>query len=252
MYGLSLAYLKREGATTILHTDSYGRELMGFLPYDEIHTTIDALPKWVDPKFFAAGKFIAQKAEPLGTIHIDGDVFLKRKALIEYLCCSDGKDFVVQHTEYGRNPIYKDTTDVLERFIVDPPYPYQYMTPVSCGVIGFFNQSLKDEYEQMYFDVLERVHKCDGCIEALRGVKNAIPDLIFEQQFLAELAEERGYSYKCALDTTVPHLQEKAIEVGFQHLITSDKWALLPYVKMYLRAVDPFLYSEIDKRYHNA
>ena len=251
MYALSLAYLRREGATTVLHTDSAGKEIMGFLPYDEIHTTLDDVPKWIDPKFFAAGKFIAQRAEAIGTVHIDGDVFLKKKKLIDRICDPEDKDFVAQHTEFGRNKVYNITTDVLEKFIPDPPYPYLYMTPVSCGVIGFFNKSLKDEYEQMYFSMLERAHKADGCIEALKASERSIPDLIFEQQFLTQLAEENGYTYKCALETTPAHLQETAIESGFQHLITSYKWSLLPYVKMYLRALDPVLYSEVDKKYHN-
>ncbi len=54
MYALSLAYLKREGATTILHTDSIEKECLKILPYDEIYTSLNNVPDWINPKFFAA------------------------------------------------------------------------------------------------------------------------------------------------------------------------------------------------------
>ena len=54
---LSLGCLKEFGQKVILVTDKKGKELLGELPYDEIHTILDDydIPK----KFWAAGKIAA-------------------------------------------------------------------------------------------------------------------------------------------------------------------------------------------------
>lgn len=81
-FALSVAYAKRSGAYIVLHTDSFGKAMLGHLPYDEIHLTLDDMPADISPRFWAAGKIFAQEAEPIGSLHIDGDVFIKRADLL--------------------------------------------------------------------------------------------------------------------------------------------------------------------------
>ena len=82
-FSLSVAYLKRLGAPVVLHTDARGAAVLGHLPYDEIHLTLDDWPAGLHPRFWAAGKFVALSAEQAPCIHIDGDVFVKRPEALQ-------------------------------------------------------------------------------------------------------------------------------------------------------------------------
>ena len=248
MYALSLAYLKREGATTVLHTDSVGKELFQLLPYDEIHTTLDSVPDWIDTKFFAAGKFYAQRGEDLGSVHIDGDVFLKKKSLLDSIEHKlNNSDLIVQHFEIGRNKIYENTIKVLEKYIPNPPFKYDFFIPASCGTIGFNNQIFKEDYFEMYFNFLKLVHSIPECLNELKTTSDVIPDLICEQQFLIQLAHEKNIRISSVLEKTPKFINEEAKSVGYQHLITSYKWYLIPMVKKYLKLIDLNLYKLLNK-----
>ena len=97
-FALSLAYLRRLGVETVLHTDTLGASLLGHLPYDAINLTLNEVPNDIHPRFWAAGKIWALQAEPVGSIHIDGDVFIKSENALRYI---DSKhwDFLAQHYE---------------------------------------------------------------------------------------------------------------------------------------------------------
>ena len=77
-FALSVLYIKKLGHTIVLYTDDDGKKLLGELPYDEIYTTLNDIPEDIPPMMWAYGKFFAMKNEPLGAIHIDGDVFIKK------------------------------------------------------------------------------------------------------------------------------------------------------------------------------
>lgn len=82
-FALSVAYLKRSGQTVVLHTDTLGMAVLGHLPYDELHLTLDAMPRDINPRFWAASKFVALSHETAPCVHIDGDVFIKSGELAE-------------------------------------------------------------------------------------------------------------------------------------------------------------------------
>ena len=54
MFALSVALVKKAGHTVVLHTDSVDKDLFGFLPYDEVFTTLDSFQ--CATRFWAAGK----------------------------------------------------------------------------------------------------------------------------------------------------------------------------------------------------
>jgi hypothetical protein len=73
---VSVAFAKKIGATIALHTDLNGKEFLGWLPYNELHLSLEQHN--FHSAFWASGKILAQEREPLGSIHIDLDVFIKR------------------------------------------------------------------------------------------------------------------------------------------------------------------------------
>ena len=82
-YAISFHYAKQMGAEVVLHTDSLGAEMLSFLPYDEVYIDLDDIPDNIT-RFWAYGKLYATKQEPLGSVHIDGDVFLRDPQLADY------------------------------------------------------------------------------------------------------------------------------------------------------------------------
>lgn len=83
VYALSVAYLKKLGCSVNLHTDSLGKKLLEGIGYDNIYLTVEEIPKNISPKIFAYPKSIALDKEPVGTIHIDGDVFIKTEECLD-------------------------------------------------------------------------------------------------------------------------------------------------------------------------
>ena len=85
-YSLSVAYLKKLGQKIVLHTDNFGQECLNHIPYDEIYLTIEnEVPKDICPIMWACSKFYALKNEPLESIHIDGDVFIKSQKCLDMI-----------------------------------------------------------------------------------------------------------------------------------------------------------------------
>jgi hypothetical protein len=97
LFALSVVYLKLNRRQIVLHTDTPGERLLSCLPYDNIYRSLDALQE-THPDFWCAGKMIAYEYEPLGNIHIDGDVLLKSEAALKRLDLTDA-DCVVQNIE---------------------------------------------------------------------------------------------------------------------------------------------------------
>lgn len=189
-YTLSLSYAKQGGAYCVLYTDKIGAELVKNLPYDEVHVIFDTeIPEWHNPKLFAVSKFIAYQHEPLGSIHIDGDVFLMRKSLIDYIANADF-DVMTQHDEavspyttiWNMKLCSILGTDLLGKY-------EDYKGCWNCGIVCIKNQELKDKYISEYFRLAKKfsemypTHK-DTWNECL------VPDVILEQCVLTYLSQD--------------------------------------------------------------
>jgi hypothetical protein len=121
----------------ILHTDSLGKELLGFLPYDEIHLTLNVLNDLnIHERVWAAGKIWAQEAEPIGSLHIDGDVFIKTEKLRD-LIFNSKKDLVTQNIEYSKDSDY---------------FEKQYSKSIYVQNIVQYNKIKDMDFEVIYVD----------------------------------------------------------------------------------------------------
>lgn len=96
-FTLSAIYAKRSGFNIVLHTDNKGFKYLQHAPYDEIFVDLD-----IDisnrKEIFARAKFKAMENEPDDSIHIDGDVFLKKETIKEHLKYGE-YDIIVQLLE---------------------------------------------------------------------------------------------------------------------------------------------------------
>lgn len=83
LYTLSFLYLKSLNQKVVLYTDDKGKELLDFIPYDEIYLTLNDIPQDNPVMLWAQGKMYAMKNEPLDAIHIDADVMIMKNECIE-------------------------------------------------------------------------------------------------------------------------------------------------------------------------
>lgn len=247
-YSLSVAYAKAAGAEIVLHTDSLGAALLGHLPYDEIRLTLDAMPRELHPRFWAAGKIWALEAEPAGSVHIDGDVFIKRPELLADMESSRW-DFIAQH--YESSEWYEKENVLFDRCpeaCLSRGIDVHRHGAFNTGVIGFRDPGLKSLFISDYKAIaLEFSDKCRGMLDVATDLT---PDVIIEQRHAYQLCREAGARVKLILPGDTGHHQT-ATAIGYQHVVTSRKFELLDKCRAVLRKVSPEIYDKTHRLCRN-
>jgi len=240
-FALSVAYVKRAGHDIVLHTDALGKALLGHIPYDGIYLTLDEMPEDLHPRFWAAGKMWALDAEGTGAVHIDGDVFIKRKELADDMEGSEW-DFIAQHFESSEwyekeNILFDRAPEVCAAYGLDTHRHGAFNT----GVLGFRNDALMNEfihgYKQMalYFS---RVH--GGILDTENFLT---PDVMLEQRYTYQLCKRHGSKVRLVLPGESDH-SGKATAIGYQHVVTSRKFEQLDKCRRTLETVSPDIYKK--------
>lgn len=238
-FSLSVAYAKASGAEIVLHTDTLGKALLGHLPYDKIYLTLDKIGYGISPRFWAQGKIAAQEVEPLGSVHIDGDVFIKRPELMRSMEQSEW-DVIGQGVElYPQCYVqaakeYSPVFDVLDAM----GYDREEGAGLCCGVVGFRDSALKKEYIDGYRRLATTFS--NRCRTELEENKWITPDIVAEQAWLYQLSIRRGAKIHCVLKNNTG---EEAKSIGYQHVLTCDKFGHLDRVKSILRQKFPEIYK---------
>lgn len=228
LYALSYHYARQIGAQIVLHTDTAGRSLLRAIPYDEVYCDLDSIPDNIK-RFWAYGKLYATNREPLGSVHIDGDVFLKSSSLCSLF---DGScDLVTQSVEGERwrmDYSYEITQAALS--LENLPYGLELNYPLAynCGVVQLNNGELKERYLRAYFDTVQRCIKdadfprrIEFLNKKYKDYGYVIPDIVPEQQFLHQLAQ--GYRCREILEGDI--LTDARLK-GYTHLCANIKWGM--------------------------
>jgi hypothetical protein len=238
-YSLSAVFARLIGAEIILHTDKAGKNLLDCIPYDHIYLTLEN--HTYDPEFWASGKIAAQEAEPLGSIHIDGDVFIKSKHTInlDRFCRSD---LIVQSRETAGG-WYESAVDGVRAVLVqhDPDllrvFDPDRRDAYNCGVVGFNSRDLKDAYIAGYKRLYE-------LLMIDKPFHNAwCPDLAIEQAWLHGIAAQQESCVYCLLRRD--NNNEDAKRIGLTHLIGKAKYdiKIVNQVKSILKQLAPGVYE---------
>lgn len=247
LFSLSVAYAKQLNATIVLHTDSLGKRLFGYLPYDEIYLTLDDLN--TPTCFWAAGKIHAQSFEPLGSIHLDGDVFLKKRVLLDILNF-ENYDVLIQNTE-SNNQIYNPLLDKLREVLSAENLPlelnFNNKLAFNCGIIGFNNKEIKEKYIDGYKNLVNVCAQDEIFMKFLSTNRSFIPDLILEQWWLKCIANYYPCKVK-ALFPDITTLQEDAIQMGYTHLLGKKKYDLIDKVKERLKEINLEIYKKTESQ----
>lgn len=229
-FATSVAYLKRLNKEVVLHTDDFGKSLFSHIPYDKVFTTLNEIPTWMHPSIFACSKMYAMKHEPLDSIHIDGDVFIKSEE-----CIKDRKpsELLIQNIENAE--VYRDSFNVISHFDF-PEWSNKELThSYNTGILSFGDPDFKNEFLKTYFKMSEKISKDKTCREMLHVGKHLSPDLILEQKFIYDLAQ--------SLKTPVKTITDYKY---YQHVLGSEKYDQLSICKRVLKKLNPELYSACE------
>ena len=241
-FTLSCIYAKRSGFKINLHTDNKGYEYLKYAPYDNIYTDLEDI-EFKEKSLFAAPKFIVMEKYPLGTIHIDGDVFLKKESLKEILNFTN-YDCIIQSVE--EPPIYGYGWDFNATLLSCCNYPSwanrECNAMFNNGVLGFNNQELKNEYIDTYW------HMYNQYASKVKN-KSGVPDLVIEQQFLYDLCKYKEYKVKYVIDGNNP--SKSANTIGYQHLLGSAKLKEYNKVLETIKKLDLEVYNNLKSAFSN-
>lgn len=232
LYILSALYIhkltkyREDNLLLVLYADKAGLQYLKdwLYLYDEVHEV--KIPFNISNKCFAAIKYIALQQEPLDSLYIDGDVLIREDmAFNRIIELKKKSDIVVQSIEdYLKD--YKDPVlQLLEGYNlkVDVKPNKQLCT----GLMLFQNQSLKDTYIDMYFDLTQyvspRLDKSDDVYST---------DWLAEQQQLYALCKKYNYTVEPLLiGNSFKEQSKMADDIGFTHLWGCSKYIQINKVK---------------------
>lgn len=240
-YTLSYIYARKAGIGIRLHTDSFGKNLLDHIPYEEVVVDLDDVSGY-DCNLYAYPKIYALKNEPIGTIHTDGDVFLKKESIKSLLVFGDA-DVIVQSLEdrtrfgVGYTESMQDCGALSFENYVTKGCNRMY----NCGILGFNNEELKDRFIGEY----ERL--ADEYKSKKLGVKGSVPDLIIEQKLLHDMANGLGYEVKTLLD--YENLNTHAKEIGYCHVVGIAKTHKLKEMLRKVYELDIEIYNKLKSKW---
>lgn len=244
MYTLSACYARREGFDIELYTDSLGAALLSKAPYNNIHVILDDMPNNIHPRFWAASKVFALEQAGDNIVHTDGDVFIKNGSLLNI---QDDIDYIVQHQEnvnYRNNGECALISNQFENFLSEYGLDLDLSTPYNMGIIGIFNQELRNKYISAYKDLASKI-----TMQFQKELNNdfVTPDLLVEQLQFTQLSKEyKGH-------TIIPKENVEVPPNGYQHLTTSYKYSecITNKIKQTLKKFFPGVYEQTLKLCRN-
>ena len=240
---IGIAYAKKLDIEIVLHTDDYGAAMFGFLPYDEVYTTLNGHD--IHKSLWASGKMIALAHEPLGSCHLDMDAWIKKPEGRDFIFGS-GKDLIAQNLEDSRST-YQAIKQVVSSHVdlskhIDLITSENYRA-YNCGLIRINNQELKDKWLKAYWDITNTL---DQKRPHNLSEKYCIPDLISEQWILYQLCGQNSFN----VDTICEGWDdtENAKRYGYTHLISEGKYKVNHRLRIILKKLDIDLYEKVESK----
>ena len=245
LYTLSAMLCKKHGYYTKLYCDDKFYDYIGDVAseyYDEIDLSVNDFPT-PPAHIYADTKFRVMQNEPLGAIHMDGDVFLFKSEILDNLVNEDF-DVLIQHKETRDNTagIPWDGSVESLKYCKKPDWIKADCDAMyNCGVVCIKNEKLKQEYFETYWQMYDEYNKY--------GIKHhTIPDIIIEQQYLTDLCDFRGYNVREILPED--NVQEYAKEIGYSHLMGKGKFLQLRNVLKVIYKYNKEIYFKLKNKFY--
>lgn len=241
---LSLSYAHENGYEVKMYTDSFGYELLKDFGYEEINTELDNIIdiEYID-KIINYVKYFALSKEPIGTFHIDYDVFLQNPNVLDNL----NGDIIVQSVQHITPIQYKYQIDIYglykdDEILKDIDRSMFY----NCGVVCFNNQSLFNTFYSKLTQFIEN-HKSSVIPKNIcEFIEGSLLYILTKSYNVSML-----YNDLIELPLTIQAIQIKKHfkEIGLCHLSGSDKYSNDCKLKcvMILMNKNPELFDLINK-----
>lgn len=243
---LSLLYAHNSGYKVRMHTDSIGYQYLKEFGYDDIKLTLDKIPDNANTILFAQPKFYTLLEEGIGIIHIDFDVFLKKRINeIDNFYNNQNIDVIYQCIENNIQCIYTNELELFKnnQYLCKYIKDFDESFAINVGTIGFNDKDLFNKYINNYFNVLQDIQKYN--IEL-----KSCPDLILEQLTLYNYIINKK-AEKLLPDMNIcdyEDISKYADKIGYQHLQGpykhTDKGKT--FIDAYLYKFNKKLYSIIN------
>lgn len=246
-YAYSVECVIKHGYSIKLITDSFGKDFLGFLPYDKI-IALDSLEN-ESINFAAQIKFEALKRMSLDDVLIDGDLFIQKRTTFEIIdsinydvlySFYEPTEFAVCNEEkityYNRMfSVFNNKKDGFMPEYINCWETCNCMWP-NTSLLKFSNQQLKQEYIQQY-----EYHKK---LLSDSDFGRSWPDIWIEQKHLEILTKDKYTSRPIVYGFPSKEADSYSCLIGFTHL---GEWKA-KYNEMILRALknlNPVLYNKV-------
>ncbi|MDR2650040.1 MAG: hypothetical protein LBB94_10050 [Clostridiales bacterium] len=247
---LSVAYMKLLGQEIVLYTDTAGKALLDCLPYDVIYTTLDSNRAPI--VFWASGKFHAMKAEPVDSVHIDTDFWVKSDNILNVI---RDNPVVFPHreltTEY--TGAVKAVTHALNETGTQHTFTGAEKKSINMGLIKLDNPTLRNAFIHHYWRLMHGLIQSRRYMYSLsnpQGGSINSPDLVIEQLLMTKLLEQTNVKPKFLIPLSgLEYTNTK--EIGFCHLLAYDKYLKIPEELKRLKELDKKIYIAVLKRYED-
>lgn len=219
MWALSFGYARKHYGKVVLCTDKLGKELLSFLPFDQIILSLTRMPPGIE-RVWTLGKVRAYETMTEPFISIDHDAFIFRKPK-EWKA-----DFFVQSPEPFRTDKQSFFSDAypVAKFLTIPELGFLRSVlnrvehcPLNTALFGSSNLEAVGKYCQLAFDVATHLKN--------RGVCNAMgwhAALFVEQYCLAAFIEREGLTYESHFGFDKIRVWPKVR--GYTHLLGPAKY----------------------------
>lgn len=246
-YASSVAFAHKNKQQIKLYTDEAGKQLLSFLPYDQVVEY--QVPEDTPVSFWAAGKFKAYEQMKKGEVHIDGDAFIQSENIIHILESALREyRLVTQCVEDGTNndvKYYNQINALLANFGIKYAGKKfsDFEGAYNTGIIGFSDMALRDRYCKSYWDCVNTIKaKKDLCL--CMSTMDLAPDIVLEQQKLYEMVPLEDAFTLLGSGTSSINLSKV---MGFQHLLGFAKWQYLDQIIGQLYLIDPEIFNATVK-----
>lgn len=221
---LSLAFAHKSGYKVKMYTDNLGKLILSKLPYDELNTELNNIELSSEGKaLWSIGKYIALMKEPLGTIHTDFDVILKRPCLNGLLrnadicaqikeCIDDAQPWYEENRQFLIKEGFNDYFDL----------SHKVTNTYNTGIIGYSNSKAREAHIKPIMAVYNKLKHYKGDIPVL--------DFYIEQAALYDLSVN-GFKVNPIIKTAsiwnynYTIINSIADNIGYCHLQSKAKYS---------------------------
>ncbi len=229
-----------------LYIDPVGYEYLSGLPCRVIKVDFNQdLELWMEPKLYA------MENQREAFVHLDTDIFIKKPFEFEF------EKVIVERKDIGYycyEPLIKFFDDYCKDLpLWDPTIPYAW----SCGVIGFKDFALRDEFLSFY-RILKKTlsdnrKAYDKFIDDYPGYLEIA--LLLEQYNLTSMLKVIGIDPTILIPgDTIKEQSEYANNLGYTHLLGASKYhpKNIDKIKKLLHIKFPDQYRSIQDRLETA